>query len=169
MKKIIEFSLNQKTTRIEVSEKITLLTILREYLGLTGTKCGCDTGDCGVCAVIMDKKLIYSCQVRAMDLPGHEVITIEGIHDADGGPNDLQRAFLKHGAVQCGFCIPAMVLAGEALLLNNPDPCKDEIREAISKVLCRCTGYKQIEDAIEETALQRQAAYATQIIEGNKE
>jgi aerobic-type carbon monoxide dehydrogenase small subunit (CoxS/CutS family) len=154
----IEFLLNGKSTRVETTNNINLLGLLREELGLTGTKCGCDTGDCGVCAILLDGRLVYSCLVPVSKLEGHQVITIEGIHNPDGGLSDLQEAFLRHGAVQCGYCIPAMILAGEALLRKNLDPKRSEIREGISGVLCRCTGYQQIVDAIEETARNRQTA-----------
>jgi carbon-monoxide dehydrogenase small subunit len=154
----IEFLLNGKSTRIETTNNANLLGLLREDLGLTGTKCGCDTGDCGVCAILLDGKLVYSCLVPVSRLEGHQVITIEGIHNPAGGLSDMQEAFLRHGAVQCGYCIPAMILAGEALLRKNPDPKRSEIREGISGVLCRCTGYQQIIDAIEETARARQTA-----------
>jgi aerobic carbon-monoxide dehydrogenase small subunit len=151
----INFILNGKDTHVEAPGNFPLLNLLRDTLGLTGTKCGCDTGNCGVCAVILDGKLINSCMVLASTLEGRQVITIEGIHNPDGGLSDLQESFLKHGAVQCGFCTPAMVLAGEAILRTNPNPKRDEIRAGISNVLCRCTGYQQIIDAIEDTAHQR--------------
>ena len=154
----IEFTLNAKPLQIEASSDRTLLTIIREDLGLTGTKCGCDTGDCGVCSVIMDDKLVKSCLVPASTLQGRRVTTIEGIHDRQGGLSDLQEALLRHGAIQCGYCIPGMVLASEALLRRNPNPTRDEIRYGISHVLCRCIGYQQIIDAVEETAAQRQNA-----------
>lgn len=152
----IEFKLNGKPTQLDASNTMSLLSLLREQLGLTGTKCGCDTGDCGVCAILLDGKLVNSCLVPVSGLEGHQVITIEGLQNLDGGLSDLQEAFLRHGAVQCGFCIPSMILAGEALLRQNPTPKREEIREGISSVLCRCTGYQQIIDAIEETAHLRQ-------------
>lgn len=150
-----EFTLNGKPTTVEAPESMSLLSLLREQLGLTGTKCGCDTGDCGVCAILFDGKLVYSCLVTVSRLEGHQVTTIEGMQSLDGELSDLQEAFLRHGAVQCGYCIPSMILAGEALLRQNPAPTRSEIREGISRVLCRCTGYQQIIDAIEETAHQR--------------
>lgn len=151
----VKFILNNQPVQIEVPEDTSLLTLLRDYLGLTGTKCGCDTGNCGVCAVILDGKLVNSCQIKVQTLFQHQVTTIEGIHGEDGGPNDLQQAFLDHGAVSCGYCTPAMVLAGEALLQRTPTPAHEEIRQALAHVLCRCTGYQQIEDAIQETAQKR--------------
>ncbi len=151
----IDFGLNGKPIQVEAPDGLTLLSLLRETLGLTGTKCGCDTGDCGVCAVLIDGKLVNSCLVPVSDLAGRQVVTIEGLHNPEGGLSDLQEAFLRHGAVQCGFCIPSMILAGEALLIQNPAPTRDEIREGISTVLCRCTGYQQVIEAIEDTARQR--------------
>ncbi|HEY3345207.1 MAG TPA: (2Fe-2S)-binding protein [Anaerolineaceae bacterium] len=152
----IAFTLNGKPMTLEADPKRSLLSLLREELGLTGTKCGCDTGDCGVCAVLFDGRLVYSCRVNAAGLAGHQVVTIEGVHGPDGGLSDVQEAFLQHGAVQCGYCIPAMVLAGEALLSHNPAPSQADIVEAITPVLCRCTGYQQIVDAIKDAAHHRQ-------------
>jgi carbon-monoxide dehydrogenase small subunit len=144
-----------------------LLVIIREDLGLTGTKCGCDTGDCGVCSVLLDDRLVKACLIPANQLPGRAVTTIEGIHDGEGGLNDLQKAFLRHGAVQCGYCIPGMVLAGEALLRRNPTPSRE--RSALGfRVLCRCIGYQQIIDAIEETAYQRRSVRSVLHGQGQK-
>jgi aerobic-type carbon monoxide dehydrogenase small subunit (CoxS/CutS family) len=165
----VEFILNGRPIRLEVDPELTLLDLLRNKLGLTGTKCGCDSGDCGVCSVLLDGKLIKSCLVSASSLGGRRVITIEGMMDTNGSLGDLQQSFLRHGAVQCGYCTPAMILAGEALLNANPNPNRDEIRDGISRVLCRCTGYQQIIDAIEETAQQRQRDsqnHAQNILEG---
>ncbi len=148
----IEFILNGKPIAVDAPPDISLLTLLRDYLGLTGTKEGCSVGECGSCAVIMDGRLVNSCLVLAPQAAGSEVITIEGVHAPDGGPNDMQENFITYGAVQCGICIPGMVLAGEALLMLNPDPTRTEIRTALAGNLCRCTGYQQIIDAIEETA-----------------
>jgi len=149
----LEFVLNGAPTTVEdVPEDMPLLTLLREILGLTGAKRGCETGTCGACSVLVNDKLTRSCRTPVSKIAGQHVITIEGIRSPEGGPNDLQQAFLDHGAVQCGFCIPGMIIAGEALLRRNPDPSRDEIRRAISGNICRCTGYQQIIDAIEATA-----------------
>ena len=129
--------------------------MLRDHLGLTGTKEGCGVGECGACSVLLDGRLVNSCLTLAAQASGRQVTTIEGIRGPDDGPNDLQQSFIDQGAVQCGFCIPGMVLAGEALLATNPQPSRDEIRQAIAGNLCRCTGYQQIVDAIEATALKR--------------
>lgn len=157
----IEFTLNGRPTAVEAPPDISLLTLLRDYLGLTGSKEGCSVGECGACSVIMDGRLVNSCLVLAPQAGGSEIVTIEGVHGADGGPNDMQENFIAYGAVQCGICIPGMVMAGEALLLHNPEPSRAEIRTALAGNLCRCTGYQQIVDAIEATAKERLAAAPT--------
>lgn len=153
---MIEFTLNGKPVAVEAPPDITLLTLLRDYLNLTGAKEGCSVGECGACAVIMDGRLVNSCLVLAPQAAGSEIITIEGIRGPDGGPNDMQENFITYGAVQCGICIPGMIMAGEALLMRNPQPTRAEIRTALAGNLCRCTGYQQIVDAIEATARSRQ-------------
>jgi aerobic carbon-monoxide dehydrogenase small subunit len=159
----IEFTLNGRPVEVEAPAHVTLLHLLREYLGLTGSKPGCEVGECGACSVILDGRVVNSCQLLAPQVHGREVITIEGIGTPDGRPNDLQLAFLEFGAVQCGYCTPGMVVAAEAFLARvagrdwHPNPTRAEIREAISGNLCRCTGYQQIVDAIEATAARRQA------------
>jgi aerobic carbon-monoxide dehydrogenase small subunit len=154
----IEFNLNGRAVAVDAPPDITLLALLRDTLGLTGTKEGCSVGECGACAVIMDGRLVNSCLVLAPQAGGSEIISIEGIHAADGGPNDMQENFITYGAVQCGICIPGMVLAGEALLMRSPEPSRAEIRTALAGNLCRCTGYQQIVDAIEATAQQRKSS-----------
>ncbi|MFN2225665.1 MAG: (2Fe-2S)-binding protein [Anaerolineae bacterium] len=152
----IKFTLNGQPVAVEAPAHITLLHLLREHLGLTGAKPGCEVGECGACSVILDGRVVNSCQLLAPQVHGREVVTIEGIAAADGGPSDLQLAFLEFGAVQCGYCTPGMVVAAEAFLARHPNPTRAEIREAISGSLCRCTGYQQIVDAIEATAKRRQ-------------
>jgi CO/xanthine dehydrogenase Mo-binding subunit/aerobic-type carbon monoxide dehydrogenase small subunit (CoxS/CutS family) len=152
----IEFILNGKPVSCQVTSETTLSSLLRDQLGLTGTKIGCESGDCGACSVIVDDQLTKSCQTPAVKIAGRMVTTIEGIHAPGGGPGDIQQAFLRHGTTQCGYCIPAMVLAGESLLRQKTNPNRDEIKEAIDPVLCRCTGYQQIVEAIEEVAYTRQ-------------
>lgn len=152
---LINFTLNHEQVNVDAPPDITLLTLLRDYFKLTGTKEACEVGECGACSVLLDGELVNSCLVAAPSVMGHEVVTIEGIHDQDGGPNDLQRNFIEKGAVQCGFCIPGMVIAGEAFLAVKADPSRLEIREALAGNLCRCTGYMQIVDAIETTAKER--------------
>jgi aerobic-type carbon monoxide dehydrogenase small subunit (CoxS/CutS family) len=152
----IVFTLNGRPVEVEAPADHTLLAVLRDQLGLTGTKQGCEVGECGACSVLLDGRLVNACMVLAPQAGGRQVVTIEGIRGPDGGPNDLQQAFIDQGAVQCGYCIPGMVLAGEALLARQPRPTRSDIREAIAGNLCRCTGYQQIVDAIQTTAAQRQ-------------
>jgi xanthine dehydrogenase iron-sulfur cluster and FAD-binding subunit A len=151
----LHFTLNGQPISVDAPPDITLLALLRDHLNLTGTKEGCGVGECGACSVLLDGRLVNSCLTLAAQAGGREVTTIEGIRGPAGGPNDLQQAFIDQGAVQCGFCIPGMVLAGEALLAVNAQPTRAEIRQAIAGNLCRCTGYQQIVDAIEATARKR--------------
>jgi carbon-monoxide dehydrogenase small subunit len=144
----ITFALNSKKMTMEILPNITLLELLRDQLGLTGTKKGCEAGECGTCTVLLDGKPVYACLVLAPKVDGKEIITIEGIGE-EGKLHPLQKAFLTHGAVQCGFCTPGIILAAKTLLDENPHPSKEEIEDAISGNLCRCTGYLQIVKAIE--------------------
>jgi aerobic carbon-monoxide dehydrogenase small subunit len=154
----IELVLNGENICVEAPADLSLLKLLRDTLGLTGTKCGCEIGECGACSVIVNGRLVNACLVLAAQAGGSSVITIEGLHAPDGGPNDLQQAFIDCGAVQCGYCTPGMLLAGEALLMKNHHPSRAEIREGIAGNLCRCTGYQQIIDAIQATAVRRKEA-----------
>ena len=129
----------------------TLLDLLREELGLTGTKKGCGEGECGACTVIMDGKTVLACLIPALKADGAEITTIEGL-DRDGELHPLQKAFLEEGAVQCGYCTPGMVLSAKALLDENPSPTVEEVKRAISGNLCRCTGYTKIVRAIQRAA-----------------
>lgn len=151
----IRFTLNGKPTVVDAPPDITLLHLLRDYLDLTGTKCGCEIGECGACSVILDGEVVNSCLVLAPQVEGRQVITIEGIRGPDGGPNDLQEAFIEAGAVQCGFCTPGMVVAATVLLRKHGYPTREQIVEGISGNLCRCTGYQQIVEAIQMTVLRR--------------
>ena len=151
----ITFTLNGDLNTIDVPSKMVLLDILRDTFGLTGAKPGCEIGSCGACTVIIDGAAKKSCTFPASRLAGTAVLTIEGVSTPGGAPNDLQLAFLTHGAVQCGYCIPGIIMVGEALLAKNPAPSRLEIRQALADNLCRCTGYVQIVDAIEATAEQR--------------
>jgi aerobic carbon-monoxide dehydrogenase small subunit len=153
---LIEFMVNGQKVKVDAPADMILLDLLRDRLGLTGTKKSCEIGECGSCSIILDGCLVNSCMVLALTVAGREVITIEGVCKPDGTPNDLQENFIDFGAVQCGFCTPGMILAGEALLMQTRRPTRREIREAISGNLCRCTGYRQIVDAIEATSKQRQ-------------
>ncbi|MEI6154081.1 MAG: (2Fe-2S)-binding protein [Deltaproteobacteria bacterium] len=147
MKQLITFSVNNKEYEIAVTPNKTLTQVLRDDLGLTGTKEGCGLGDCGACTVILDGRPVNSCLVLAIQANGSQISTIEGI--ADGHTlHPLQQAFVDHGAIQCGFCTPGMVLSAKNLLDKNTDPSEYEIREAISGNLCRCTGYQKIVEAV---------------------
>lgn len=154
---LIKFTLNGQPVTVDAPPDITLLSLLRDHLNLTGTKEACEVGECGACSVILDGRLVNSCLLLAPQVSGRELVTIEGIRSPEGGPNDLQENFIDYGAVQCGFCIPGMVLAGEALLQRTLQPTRSEIRVALTGNLCRCTGYQQIVDAIEATARGRLA------------
>jgi len=147
----IRFILNGETKVIDVEADRRVIDVIREDLGLTGTKEACGRGECGSCTILVDGSPKLSCLMLAAQLEGREIITIEGIKkDSDMHP--IQEAFIKHGAVQCGFCTPGMVLVSFDLLKRNKKPSRDEIREAISGNLCRCTGYQKIVDAIEAAA-----------------
>lgn len=147
MKKQLELKVNGKLRILTVDSNRTLLQVLREDLGLTGTKEACDSGGCGSCTVLLDGRPAYSCLILAVDAQGKDIITIEGLA-RDGCLHPLQEAFIEHGAIQCGFCTPGMLLSAKALLDENPRPTEKEVREAISGNLCRCTGYKKIVEAI---------------------
>lgn len=150
MKKMeIEFILNGKKRKIEVKPNDLLLNIIREDLYLTGTKYGCGLGECGVCTVLLNGEPVLSCLTLAITVDGKEITTIEGLAQGDE-LHPLQKAFLKNGAVQCGFCTPGMILTATALLRENPDATEDEIRDYMRGNLCRCTGYVQIIKAIKE-------------------
>jgi len=140
---------------VETESNKTLLWVLRRKLGLTGTKTACERGDCGLCTVLLDDTPVKSCLVLAVEANGHNITTIEGIAK-DGVLSPIQRKFIEHGALQCGFCTPAAVLAGEALLKCNSSPTREDVVEAIEGVLCRCTGYRQIIDAILEASKMKQ-------------
>jgi aerobic carbon-monoxide dehydrogenase small subunit len=151
MKTFIQLVVNGETVEAVVEPNRTLLQLLREDLGLTGTKHGCGIGDCGACTVILDGKPVNSCLVLAVQAQGREVLTIEGLAE-NGKLHPIQQAFVDKGAIQCGFCSPGMILAAKALLEENPKPTELEIRTAISGNLCRCTGYQKIVEAIQEAA-----------------
>ena len=149
---MIQFKLNGKDVKAEVLPNRLLVDFLREDLGLTGTKKGCGVGECGACTVIVDGKAVNSCLVLATMVAGSSVVTIEGVSNG-GSLHPLQQAFIDHGAVQCGFCTPGMVLSAKALLDENPEPVRQEIKVALSGNICRCTGYKKIIDAVESVAI----------------
>ena len=147
MKKLIKLTVNDREVEIAVEPNMTLTDLLRYELGLTGTKKGCGTGDCGACTVLLDGLPVNSCLVLAVQANGCRVETIEGLETEDG-LHPIQDAFVEHGAIQCGFCSPGMILSAKHLLDKNPKPDEGEIRAAISGNLCRCTGYQKIIEAI---------------------
>lgn len=148
MKKLITLTINNEEYELAVKPNMTLLDLLRYELRLTGTKRGCDLGDCGSCTVLLDGRPVNSCLVLAVQANGKNVLTIEGL-ETDEGLHPVQQSFIDHGAIQCGFCTPGMILSGKALLDRNPNPDEREIRTALSGNLCRCTGYQKIIEAIE--------------------
>jgi carbon-monoxide dehydrogenase small subunit len=152
MKQLIQTIINGETYKIAVEPHRTLLDVLRNDLLLTGTKRGCDVGDCGACTVIMDGKAVNSCLVLAIEANGSEILTIEGLADlSENRVHPLQESFLRHGATQCGFCTPGMVMAAKSLLDENPHPTEEEARFAIAGNICRCTGFAKIVEAIINT------------------
>lgn len=153
MKHAIKCLVNGKEVKAEVAADRLLVDFLREELGLTGTKRGCGIGECGACTVIIDGRTANSCLVPAVTIDGKSVVTIEGLATGDK-LHPLQQSFIDHGAVQCGYCTPGMLLSAKALLDKNPGPSRQEIRQAMSGNICRCTGYSKIIDAVEAAAKQ---------------
>jgi aerobic-type carbon monoxide dehydrogenase small subunit (CoxS/CutS family) len=151
MRQKIRLIVNEQEYELLVGPNKTLLDVLRDDLGLTGTKRGCDSGDCGACTVLLEGMPILSCMTLACEVEGKKIQTIEGIA-RDGELHPVQKAFVECGAIQCGFCTPGMVLSAVALLNSNPTPTTDEIKKAISGNLCRCTGYIKIIEAIQQAA-----------------
>ncbi|MCL7455228.1 MAG: (2Fe-2S)-binding protein [Anaerolineae bacterium] len=147
----LTMTVNGQQVNIEVEADELLVDVLRDRLGLTGTKIGCNEGECGACTVIMDGEAVLSCLIPALRAEGRQLLTIEGLSDGQA-LHPLQQAFVEHGAVQCGYCIPGFVLSAKALLDRNREPNRDEIKEAIAGNLCRCTGYVKIIEAIEAVA-----------------
>ena len=158
MKKLLNVTINGQPTEVLVKPSITLADLLRVQLGLTGTKKACDVGACGYCTVLIDGKAVKSCSILALQAQGKQVTTIEGL--ADGSKlHPLQEAFIEHQGFQCGFCAPGMIMTAKALLDENPNPTKDEVKMGIVGNLCRCTGYVRVEKAILAAAgeLQKEA------------
>lgn len=151
MNNIYNLIINGKNVSIETPDTTTLLEVLRKHLGLTGTKEGCGEGECGACTVLLNGEAVNSCLVLIPQAEGQEVVTIEGLND-DPEAKIIQEAFIEEGAVQCGFCTPGMIVSSKALLMKNTNPTRDEIREALSGNLCRCTGYTKIIDAVDKAA-----------------
>jgi carbon-monoxide dehydrogenase small subunit len=146
---LIELKVNGEKREVAVKPAETLASALRDGLGLTGTKVGCGTGECGACTVLLDGRAVNSCLVMALDAEGADITTIEGIA-RDGKLAPVQKSFIEHGAIQCGFCTPGMVISAVDCLGRNPWPTEEEAREAISGNLCRCTGYVKIIEAVKE-------------------
>ena len=146
-KQLIQLTVNGEGHDVVVTPNQTLVDVLREDLELTGTKVGCDEGACGTCTVLIDGKPVRSCLTLAVEAQGKSIETIEGLA-VDGELHPVQKAFIEHGAIQCGFCTPAMILTSKAFLEQNPHPTEEEVRRAISGVVCRCTGYAKIVEAI---------------------
>jgi carbon-monoxide dehydrogenase small subunit len=148
-------TVNGTPRNVEIDPRLTLVYLLRENLGLTGTHIGCTTGNCGACTVLLDGKTVKSCSIFAADVNGSEIVTIEGLSTGLRELHPVQQAFVDHQGLQCGFCTPGMVLSTLALLEENPRPTEDDIRHAISGNLCRCTGYQFIVESIQAAAAAR--------------
>jgi carbon-monoxide dehydrogenase small subunit len=152
MKSEISFSVNGSPVTLSVESHRRLLDVLREDLGLCGTKEGCGEGECGACTVIVDGRAVNACLYPAPEIDGKQVLTIEGLLGAENKLSAIQKAFADCGAIQCGFCSPGMIMAAKALLDEIPDPTDEDIREALAGNLCRCTGYVQIIEAVRTAA-----------------
>ena len=147
----IKFRVNGKPVEVAVKPNVTLADVLRTELGLTGTKKGCERGNCGACTVIMNGKAVLSCLVLAPRASGAEILTVESL-GTPANPHPLQQAFIEHGAIQCGYCIPGMLMSAKALLDQNPNPSKEDVKKGIAGNLCRCTGYTRQIEAILKAA-----------------
>jgi len=150
-KKIISLTVNETTYEVAVKPWQTLLDVIRDELGLTGTKRGCGIGTCGVCTVIIDGRAILSCLTLAMECDGRCITTIEGISTAES-LHPIQTSFIANGAIQCGYCTPGIIMTSKALLDENPSPCDDEIKEALAGTFCRCTGHIKIMEAVKKAS-----------------
>lgn len=153
----IRFTLNGNTVSLDIAADRRVVELLREELRQTGTKEGCGAGECGACSILVDGEHRLSCLMIAAQLEGRDIVTIEGLSDKDQ-LHPLQEAFIRHGAVQCGFCTSGMIVAAAALLKHNPQPSREEIRAGLAGNLCRCTGYQKIVDAVEVGARREEKA-----------
>lgn len=147
--------LNGQAVSLPVRPDTMLVDFLRENMGLTGTKTACREGECGACTVLLDGMPVNSCILPALKAEGRELTTIEGLGRTDGSLDELQEAFIDAGALQCGYCSPGMILTAKSLLANNPNPSEDEIKHGLSGVLCRCTGYRKIIQAVKDASVPR--------------
>lgn len=146
-KQDIQLTINGDAFKLSVAPNRTLVDVLRDDLGLTGAKAGCGEGACGACTVLLDGRPVLSCLTLAVEVQGKSVVTVEGLAEGEE-LHPVQQAFVEHGAIQCGFCSPGMILVAKALLDENPNPSEEEVREAISGNFCRCTGYAKIVEAV---------------------
>ncbi|MBY6118112.1 (2Fe-2S)-binding protein [Mameliella alba] len=160
MKQIVELTINGDPHSLAVEGHRSLLDTLREEAGLTGTKKGCDVGDCGACTVIVDGEPVNACLMLAVEAQGRNVETVEGMQQSIDILHPLQDAFMRHGASQCGFCTPGILMMARKLIEENPDPSDDEIRFGLSGNICRCTGYTKIFDAVRSAAAEIRAVRA---------
>ncbi len=151
MKRVIHFTLNGEEIDALAQDNMTMVDFLRKEMHLTGTKRGCEEGECGACTILLDGNAVDSCMMLAVEADGHEVVTIEGLQK-DGVLHPIQKEFIDKWALQCGFCTPGMILSAVSLLSENPHPTEHEIRDAIAGNLCRCTGYAKIVEAIDAAA-----------------
>lgn len=152
MKRVVEVTINGERHELALEPFRSLLDVLRNEVGLTGTKKGCDVGDCGACTVLLDGKPVNACLVLGVEVGGCDIVTIEGLQRGPEALHPLQEAFMRHGAAQCGFCTPGFIIMAKALLDENPAPTEDEIRFGIAGNICRCTGYTKIVAAIQAAA-----------------
>ena len=148
MTRDISFKFNGNDLKITVKDHWTLLCMIREELGLTGTKEGCGSGECGACTVLVNGEAVNSCLYPAVEIEGKELQTIEGLASKEGTLHPLQKAFIENGGIQCGFCSPGMIMSSKALLEENPNATEDEIKHALAGNICRCTGYQQIVESV---------------------
>jgi carbon-monoxide dehydrogenase small subunit len=152
LKQIISLNVNNDTHQVAAYPSQTLLDVLRDDLGLTGTKRSCGTGTCGMCTVIIDKKAVLACLTLAVECEGKTITTIEGISNPDGTLHPIQESFIENGAVQCGFCSPGIIMTAKALIDKNPNPDEEDIKEALAGTICRCTGHFKTIEAVQKAA-----------------
>lgn len=153
MRELVTLHVNGEQHDVAIIPHHTLLEVLREDMGLIGTKHGCELGECGACTVLLDNTPVLSCLVLAVEAQDHEIVTIEGL-ERNGKLHPLQETFAELGAAQCGYCTPGMLLSGAVLLETTPEPTREQIKEALAGNLCRCTGYTKIYEAVEEAAVR---------------